>query len=335
MGIKLSEVAELAGVSLATASRVLNGKNGVAAATRDAVLAASVELGYARPRVEKRRVVGLVLPELENPIFATFAQRLATLVAQNGDTPAVCTQTGDGILEDEWIEMLLERDLAGLVVVSGMHADTHASADRYERLRQLQIPLVLVNGYVEDLDAAFVSDDDRSAMHLAVDHLVSLGHRRLGLALGPERYVPVIRKREGFLDAAEAAGVEVEVVHSLFSVEGGRAAALELLEAGTTAIVCASDVMALGALRACTSRRLRVPRDVSVIGYDDSTVAAFTGPPLTTIRQSVPAMAKAAVHSVLEQLSGHPPSPHELLFQPELVVRGSTGAAPDTPRRRA
>lgn len=333
MSIRLSEVAERAGVSLATASRVLNGKDGVAARTRDAVLTASADLGYARSRPERRRVIGLVVPELKNPIFAMFAQRLATLVAQSGDTPIICTQTADGVLEDEWIGMLLERDLAALVVVSGMHADTHASTERYAKLRQLRIPLVLINGAVDDVDATFISDDDRSAMDLAVDHLVSLGHEHLGLALGPERYVPVIRKREGFLDAAAAAGVTASVAHSLFSIEGGRAAASELVSAGVTALVCASDVMALGALRLAAARRFEVPSDLSIIGYDDSPFAAFTGPPLTTIRQSVRAMCDAAVRALADQLEGRPVPRHEFLFQPELVVRGSTGPAPDASLR--
>jgi DNA-binding LacI/PurR family transcriptional regulator len=273
-----------------------------------------------------RRVIGIIVPELENPVFALFAQRLATLVAQGGDTPMLCTQTAHGVYEDEWIELLLERELAGLVVVSGMHADTHADVDRYRRLRALRIPLVLVNGCVDGVDAVFLSDDDHTAMSLAVAHLASLGHERIGLAVGPERYVPVIRKVEGFVQAVGGADPLVE--HSLFTIEGGRAAALRLLDRGATAIVCGSDLMALGALRACRSRRLSVPKHVSVIGYDDSPLVAFTGPPLTTIRQSVPAICNAAARVLHDELAGRPVPRQEYLFQPELIVRGSTGAAP-------
>jgi DNA-binding LacI/PurR family transcriptional regulator len=329
MGVRLLDVAERAGVSQATASRVLSGKSGVAEQTRNAVLAVAEALGYNRTRTTKRRVIGIVVPELENPVFATFAQRLATTTAQRGDMPIVCTQTADGISEDAWVEMLLEHELAGLIVVSGRHANTYESPGRYRRLRKLQIPLVLINGYVEGIDAVFVSDDDHTAMSLAVGHLVSLGHRRIGLAVGPDLYVPAIRKAEGFVHAVEAIGDDEPLIeHALFTIQGGRAAALRLIDQGATALVCGSDLMALGAMQACRSRLLSVPGDVSIVGYDDSAVMSFTGPPLTTVRQAVPAMCNVAVRALRDELAGRPVPRQEYVFQPELIVRGSTGAAP-------
>jgi len=326
MGVTLADVADLAGVSPSTASRVLSGKSGVAERTRDAVISAADGLGYLRAKATRRAVIGVILPELDNPVFAAFAHTLANGVAQAGHMPVVCSQTNGGIDEDEWIAMLLERDLAGLIVVSGLHADVLAGTSRYRQLSERRIPLVLVNGRVEGLDAVFVSDDDRVAMALAVGHLVELGHRRIGLAAGPSRYVPVIRKVEGFAEAVEAGGAEGFVDHSLFTIEGGRAAAVNLLRRRVTAIVCASDLMALGAIRACRSQSFDVPRDVSVIGYDDSPMMGFTGPALTTVRQPVLAMCKAAVRALLDQLSGHVVPRHEYVFHPELIVRGSTGA---------
>lgn len=336
MAVRLADVANHAGVSQATASRVLNGKGGVADITRKSVLTSAEALGYSRARRSVlRRVVGIVLPELENPVFAMFAQRLATAAAQRGDMPIICTQTHDGIAEDRWVEMLLDHELAGLIVVSGMHANVEEDPSRYERLRELQIPLVLVNGYVEGLDAVFVSDDDRTAMSLAVGHLASLGHTRIGLASGSKIYLPSIRKADGFLQAVEATGViEALVDYALFTIQGGRAAALHLIDQGATAIVCGSDLMALGAFQACHSRQLAVPNDISVIGYDDSAAMAYTGPPLTTIRQAIPAMCNAAVRALHDELAGRPVPRQEYLFQPELIVRGSTGAAPAAKPKR-
>ncbi len=322
MRVTLGDVAENAGVSQATASRVLNGKGGVSRDTRQAVISAANSLGYIR--TTQGRVIGVVLPELVNPIFATFAHRLATGLAQSGYTPVLCSQTVGGISEDDWVELLLEREMAGLIVVSGQHADTKTTPDRYQRLLERHIPLVLVNGRIDGLDAVFVSDDDHDAMQLAVTHLKELGHERIGLAAGPAHYVPVIRKIDGFTQALGTKKVFVE--HSLFTIEGGRAAALALLEHDVTAIVCASDLMALGAIHACRSRNLDVPRDISVIGYDDSPMMAFTDPALTTVRQSVPAMCNIAVRALLAQLAGQSLPRQEYLFRPELVVRGSTGA---------
>lgn len=326
MSVTLAAVAETAGVSQATASRVLNGKDGVSATTRRAVISAANTLGYNRFRTTRGRVIGVVLPELVNPIFATFGHRLATGLAQSGYTPVLCSQTDGGISEDEWVERLLERDVAGLIVVSGLHADTHEPSDRYRKLLERHLPLVLVNGHVEGVDAVFISDDDHDAIRLAVSHLTELGHERIGLAVGPDRYMPVIRKVEAFSAAIEELGRTPLVEHAPFTIEGGRAAALALLEHDVTAIVCASDLMALGAIQACRARGLDVPRDVSVVGYDDSPMMAFTGPPLTTVRQAVPAMCTLAVRTLLDELAGKRVRRHEYLFRPELVVRGSTGA---------
>jgi DNA-binding LacI/PurR family transcriptional regulator len=321
MRVTLGDVAENAGVSQATASRVLNGKDGVSHVTRNAVISAARSLGYRR--TTRGRVVGVVLPELVNPIFALFGHRFATTLAQSGYTPVICSQTVGGISEDEWVEMLLERDMAGLIVVSGAHADTNADLSRYQRLIDRHIPLVLVNGHTDGIDAVFVSDDDHEAMRLAVAHLTELGHEKIGLAAGPAHYVPVVRKVEGFKAVVNG---RAKIQHSLFTIEGGRAAALKLLDAGATAIVCASDLMALGAIEACRSRKLSVPKDVSVVGYDDSPMMAFTDPALTTVRQAVPAMCSAALRALLDQLAGRSLPRHEYLFRPELVVRGSTGA---------
>lgn len=172
-------------------------------------------------------------------------------------------------------------------------------------------------------------------MSLAVTHLVSLGHTRIGLALGPKRFVPVQRKIEGFVRTVQdqlglsAETVEKELVqHSLYTLEGGQAAASALIGRDCTAVVCASDMMALGAIRAARQLGLDVPKDVSVVGFDDSPLIAFTDPPLTTVRKPVPAMGQAAVRTLLEEIGGTPAPHSEFVFMPELVVRGSTASAP-------
>jgi len=334
---RLADIAAQAGVSEATVSRVLNGKQGVAAATRESVMAALDVLGYERPVKLRQRsagLIGLITPELENPIFPAFAQVIAQALTRQGYTPVLATQTPGGSTEDELTEMLVDRGVAGIIFVSGLHADTTADMQRYERLRGQGVPFVLINGFSAKVQAPFVSPDDRAAVRLAVTHLAALGHRRIGLALGPERFVPVQRKIEGFLRTMhEQLGLTTQqaqefVQHSLFTLEGGQAAATALLERDCTALVCASDMMALGAIRAARQRSLEVPREVSVIGFDDSPLIAFTDPPLTTIRQPVTAMGQAAVRALLEEIGGTPAPHSEFVFLPELVVRGSTAAVP-------
>ncbi|WP_069812079.1 LacI family DNA-binding transcriptional regulator [Streptomyces sp. TP-A0874] len=337
MTIRLADIAAQAGVSEATVSRVLNGRPGVAAATRESVLAALDVLGYERPARLRRRsagLVGLIIPELDNPIFPAFAQVIGEDLTRQGYTPVLATQTPGGSTEDELTEMLVDRGVAGIIFVSGLHADTTADMTRYDRLRAQGVPFVLINGFSRLVRAPFVSPDDRAAMRLAVTHLAALGHTRIGLALGPRRFVPVLRKIEGFQGAmAERLATPPErsaelIEHSLYTLEGGQAAGAALLERGCTALVCASDMMALGAIRAVRQRGGSVPEDVSVVGFDDSPLIAFTDPPLTTVRQPVRAMGQAAVRTLLEEVGGAPAPHSEFVFLPELVVRGSTAAGP-------
>ncbi|CAM5367368.1 LacI family DNA-binding transcriptional regulator [Streptomyces mordarskii] len=339
-GPRLADIAAQAKVSEATVSRVLNGKAGVADTTRQRVLAALSVLevpGHERPVRLRRRsagLVGLVIPELTNPVFPAFAQIIEQVLAGHGYTPILCTQMPGGATEDELVEQLEERDVAGIVFMSGLHADTTADPARYDRLAGRKVPFVLINGYNEHIQATFVSPDDRAAARMAVRHLSALGHHRIGLAVGPARYVPAQRKVEGFLAAstellgrspAEAGEL---VRHTLFSVEGGQVAAATLLDRGCTGIVCGSDLMALGVIREAARRGLRVPHEVSVVGFDDSPLIAFTDPPLTTVRQPVQSMATAAVGALLEEMAGNPVQHTEFVFQPDLVVRGSTAQAP-------
>lgn len=335
---RLADIAAQAGVSEATVSRVLNGKPGVAATTRQSVLAALDVLGYERPvrlRQRSEGLVGLITPELENPIFPALAQVIGQALTRQGYTPVLATQTPGGSTEDELTEMLVDRGVAGIIFVSGLHADTSADMQRYEQLRAQGVPFVLVDGFSPKVQAPFISPDDRAAMALAVTHLVSLGHTNIGLALGPKRFVPVQRKIEGFVRTMQEllglspADIEERLVqHSLYTLEGGQAAATALIDRACTAVVCASDMMALGAIRAARQRGLEVPTDISVVGFDDSPLIAFTDPPLTTIRKPVPAMGQAAVRTLLEEIGGTPAPHSEFVFMPELVVRGSTASAP-------
>lgn len=338
MNGRLSELAAYAGVSEATVSRVLNDKPGVAAATRLAVLTAVDVLGYERPSKLRRSsagLVGLITPELTNPFFPLLAQTLETQLAAAGYTPVLCTQTPGGVHEDEYVQMLLDRGVAGIIFVSGYHADTKAGVERYTSLRDQRLPIVLINGWRDGIEAHFISHDDRTSMHLAVQHLRDLGHTRIGFATGPARYVPVQRRSEGFREAmvgaVEADEVDELIQTTLFSVEGGVSAAFQLIDRGVTAIVCGSDLMALGVVRAARQAGLEVPRQLSVIGSDDFPLVGFTDPPLTTIRQDVFGMAGAAVTAMLEEIAGEVVQRREYLFAPELILRRSTARVCDCP----
>ncbi|WP_320782871.1 LacI family DNA-binding transcriptional regulator [Streptomyces sp. CRN 30] len=326
---RLAEVAKKVGVSEATVSRVLNGKPGVSQATRQAVLSALDVLGYERPtqlRGERARLVGLVLPELQNPIFPAFAEVIGGALAQLGLTPVLCTQTKGGVSEADYVDLLLQQQVSGVVFAGGLYAQADAPHEHYERLADRKIPVVLVNAAIPHLGFPGVSCDDAVALEHAWRHLSSLGHERIGLVLGPADHMPSGRK----LAAARAVGEipDEYVGRAMFSIEGGHAAASRLIDRGVTGFICASDILALGVVRAARRKELNVPGRVSVVGYDDSALMNCTEPPLTTVRQPIEAMGRAVVELLNAQINGQAVAAEELLFEPELVVRGSTAQAP-------
>ena len=336
MAGRLADVAKQAGVSEATVSRVLNGKPGISDATRAAVLTALDVIGYERPthlRVRRARMVGLILPELQNPIFPALAEVVIGALAQRAFNAVLCTRTGS-MSEAEYVEMLLERQVSGMIFAGGQNAEADAPHDHYRRLLELRLPVVLVNAAAEHLDFPRVSTDDAVAMEQAYGHLASLGHERLGLILGPPDHVPSARKLAAFQHVAAGANggpLPAELVErTMFSIEGGHAAAGRLIARGVTGIICASDPLALGAIRAARRAGLAVPADLSVIGYDDSALMSCTDPPLTTVRQPIEAIGRAAVEMLAGQIEGSSVAPDELFFEPEVVARGSTAYAPVT-----
>jgi DNA-binding LacI/PurR family transcriptional regulator len=334
MSRRLAEVARKVGVSEATVSRVLNEKPGVSDATRQAVLTALDVLGYERPtklRGERARLVGLFLPELNNPIFPAFGEVVGGALAQNGYTPVLCTQAAGGITEADYVELLLQQQVSGVVFVGGQYTQAGAPHEHYQRLADLNLPTVLVNAPIPELRFPTVSTDDAVASEQAWNHLNQLGHTRIGMVLGPEDHVPSQRKLIAARRVADAAGRPIDerlVVHTYYSLEAGQAAAARLFEAGATAIICMSDPIALGAIRAARRAGLRVPEDVSIVGFDDSALMNAVDPPLTTIRQPIEPMGRMIIELLVGLMGGAALEPDEYLFEPELVVRGSTGPPP-------
>lgn len=327
--IRLSDIAAQAGVSTATVSRVLNGKDSVAPETRQAVIAALDLLGYERPEKLRERnggLIGIIVPELTNPVFPLFTQHIAASMSLQGYTPLLGTQMAGGATEDSYVEAMIDHQVSGFVFISGLHADSTANIERYERIADRNIPYVTINGAHPALPNPDFSTDDVSAVRQAIRHLVGLGHRKIGLASGPIRFIPSRNKTETYLETMRHAlpKEKPRLVHTLYTVAGGQSAAAQLISAGCTAIVCGSDPMAFGVIRHCKAMGLSVPNDISVVGFDDSPIAGFADPPLTTLRQPVKTMAESAVSTLLGMIGGAPTDVGKMKFEPELVVREST-----------
>jgi LacI family transcriptional regulator, repressor for deo operon, udp, cdd, tsx, nupC, and nupG len=328
---RLQDIALSAGVSEATVSRVVNRRAGVAPATRRKVLQALRATGYAPrgpERDQRSPLVGMIVPELDNPVFPAFAQAIESRLAGRNLTTVLGTSTPAGMSEAQYVDVLLDHGVSGIVVVSGAAADVNGDHGHYTVLREAGVPVVAVNGRAPGLNVPVVNADIRGAGRRTVRHLVDLGHRRIGLAVGPLRYVPSRQCLEGFGAGLRDAGIAPEddlVAVTVFGVEGGHSAAVQLIAQEVTAIVCASDLMAIGAIRAARDDALSVPDDLSVVGYDDAGFGAWTAPPLTSMRQPIGAMSDAVVALLTDAMSRRRVDVDDLRFPTELIVRASTG----------
>jgi LacI family transcriptional regulator len=321
----IADVAARAGVSTATVSRVLSGAASARPSTRDRVVAAAAELDY-RPsgiaRALKRnetRTLGLVITDITNPFYpqivraveaAAHARGYGILLADGGDDPG---------RELEHLDRLVERRVDGIIVASSRMRRRHA-----DRLRGTSVPVVLVNDAVPGSGLPTVTTAHRRGARMAADHLVELGHRRIGHISAPAEQSASGERRRGVRDALRDLGVPVVVVGD-GGVEGGAAAVAELLAAGVTGIVAYNDLTAIGALRGLRQLGAAVPGDVSVVGFDDIEMAAWTDPALTTIRQPTHELGRWAVEWLTAALGDGGGAASRVLLQPELVVRGSTG----------
>ncbi|WP_344499544.1 LacI family DNA-binding transcriptional regulator [Streptomyces enissocaesilis] len=331
MNKRLLEVAQFAGVSEATARRALNGSHLVAPATRERVLTALDVLGLPRPSGQgegRSLLVGVVVPDLRNPVFPAFAEAITSRLNKRGLVPVLCTRTSDGVSEANYIEMLLAQNIGGIVFIGSSYAD--AGAEQGAALKDRQVPLVLINPADENADAVQISADDADAVHQVLTHLTAMGHERIGLLIGPVGHVPSARKLAAFAAFWKArqvpSGTWMPLVgHSLFAMEAGALTVGRLLEEGATAVVCGSDELALGAVRGARRLGLDIPGDVSVTGFDDSLLMGAVDPPLTTCRQPVDRMADAAMEALALQMQGQRAEPGVTLFQTQLIVRSSSG----------
>ena len=330
MGATIDDVAARSGVSTATVSRVLSGSVPARPETRERVLAAARELDY-RPsgiaRALKRqetRTLGLVVTDITNPFYPQLVRAVEAAAHERGYGIVLANGGNEPARELEHLDLLVERRVDGIVIVSSLMTRRHA-----ERLHGTAVPVVLVNDTVAGSGLPTVTTAHRHGARLATEHLIALGHRRIGHIGAPADQAASAQRRQGVRDALRAAALgEPLIAIGDGGVAGGARAAEALIGSDITGIVAYNDLTAIGALRALRRAGIGVPETVSVVGFDDIDLAAWTDPPLTTIRQPTDALGRWAVEHLTDLLAGHavdglsPP----VLLEPTLVVRGSTAA---------
>lgn len=328
--VTVHDLADKAGVSAMTVSRALNGNGYVAKATRAKVLAAAAELGYV-PNISAKglkrtrtRVLGMLVNELHSPHLAQIISAVSQATQRHRMDLFIClTAAGP----DDESPPAINHMLSGLC--DGLLLALPRSRQLIETVERSGVPSVLLDYNLRGTRLAIVRGDNHDSARAAVDHLVALGHRRIGFIAGTEHTGQSQERQRGYVDSLRAAGISSDTA---LMVEGGfdqalaceRALQLLALTDPPTAIFAASDEMAFGVIDAARIAGLRVPDDLSVIGFDDIPSAAFTQPGLTTVRQPTTDIAEAAVKLLLRMVDGGAPGSTPIEFASQLVIRGST-----------
>jgi DNA-binding LacI/PurR family transcriptional regulator len=336
----LREVATRAGVSVATASRVANGGFAVRPETRDRVERAMRELLYVPPgRRTETGLIGILVPELDNPIFPALAQAIETRAAPMGLASILCNTASAAFREVDYVHMLLDRGVQGMIFISCEMTNLRGDHSHYARLVDEGARIVFVNGAVVTFDVPSIGVDERAAGEMATRHLIELGHKRIGFVAGPEHYLPTQLKAAGRDTALAAAGLNGDdlAANAEFGVEGGGRALAALLDRPKppTGVICSSDMMAIGALHEAVRRGLRVPDDLSIVGFDGIDATRWSVPELTSVEQPIAQIAETAVQT-LQLLIDEPgrPLPNSY-FRPTLRIRASTAPPAGAPMRAA
>ena len=337
--ITIRDVARVAKVHPGTVSRALNVDTRalVNPETADRVIAAAEALGYRPNRIarglktSRSHTIGVLIPDITNPLFPPILRGIEDRLDEAGYTSLIVNTDNDAERERISLEAMRARQVDGFI-----SATARLDRELLMELAEGGVPLVLVNRSLEDGSVPAVTVDDRRGIRFAVEHVVALGHERIGHVAGPQNLSTGHRRHLGFIEAMRAAGLEAPPEHirfgASFTEEEGAGACDELLDAvpDLTAIVAANDLLAIGCYDTLEARRLACPDDISIVGFNDMPFVDRLRPPLTSVRVPQREIGKVAADLLLEQLGGGDETATEILLEPTLMVRGSS--AP--PRRR-
>lgn len=328
----LRDVARHAGVSVATASRVLNKPVIVSLKTRERVEKAMKELLFTAPEIaQQEKLAGLFVPDIVNPIFTQITKAIEIKAREAGWAIVLCT-TGDlASVEREHAQGFFTRQITNLIFVSSVAANTAEHLPHYQALIEHGARLLFVNGAPNDLAAPAIGDDEWAAGRISAQHILDLGHRSIGFITGVETtssrsHLRLSGIREMVASVPDAI---VYPINSDWGVEGGVLGAEKLLTShpDITALICASDLTALGAMNYCQSKGISVPGDLSILGSDGIELGRWVFPSLSTVAQPIDAISDYVAKwlSADESATNSSGATADIAFRPTLIARNSTG----------
>ena len=335
--ISAAAVARACGVSPATVSYVMNGQGGVSTETRRRIIATATELGYrpaigARPDPQLTRVVGLILPNIVNPMFGTWAQHLISATHNEGFDVFVATTQDDPETLAQVAATVAARNVDGVIIAASLREDLRA----LRTLRQKRIPYVCLSRRTDHQQSDFVGIDDDAAATALMSHVLSHGYTEIATVIGPRFSTASLARETAFVRTARAAGIDVsgsrKISTSLDSA-AGRAAAKSLLTSARPprAIVCGADEIAIGIMEYAASVGIRIPEDLAVVGSDGLPHSRSALIALTTVVQPMKEMAERSFELLLNQISGPRSTHHQVICDHRLHIGRTCGCTPDGP----
>jgi len=330
MSVSLRDVAKAAKVSVGTVSNVLNRPEVVASETLTRVQATIKELGFVpngfarHLRSGQSRTLGLIVPDVANPFFTEVARGVEDAASKRDYAVFLCNSDESATKEDRYVNVLIQQQVRGVLITP---ADM--KSDRLEVMRERGIAVTLLDREIKGRKQCSVSVDDVHGGQIAIEYLAGLGHKNIAWVCGPESIPQVADRGAGVTKAAKVAGAKIETIRvPLMNAAKGEEAAKKILELGVmpTAIFCANDLLALGVMRALLANKVRIPEQVSVLGYDNIEFAPSAAVPLSSIAQPSYQMGVTAADLLLNECEDGENHEHQQIrFQPQLVERASTG----------
>jgi len=332
--MSVKKIAKAAGVSTATVSRVLNGSDKVRESTAKRVMKVVEEMNYRMDHVARRmkvkqtdsQVIALVITDIDNPFFSSVAKGVENVASKNKLVTMICNTNENPEKERFFLNAMLSEKVSGAIIVP-----TTGNLDFFQELVEEGFPMVMVDRKPKGLKIDSVSLNNRKGGYEAVSRLIQNGHKRIGVVCGIKGLSNTEERLGGYIQALEEAGIQIDddlIVYGDYIESGGRKSIQEFmsLDQPPTAIFSTNNLMTLGCIKEMYSRKLSIPDDIAIIGFDDSTWAEALIPPLTTVKQPGYELGVNAAELLMKRLNNGAANRIDVVLNPELVVRESCGS---------
>lgn len=330
--ITIKDIAKLGGVSIATVSKIINGKDhDIGEATKKRIELIMKEENYVPNRLarslvtKKTKTIGLVIPDITNPFFPEIVRGAEDKAQEEGYSIFFCNSDDSLEKEEKYIQNLMEKMVDGIIFTASSKRITEG-----ELLSNANIPMVLVDRQIESKNIrTSILVDNKEGAKIAIKHLIELGHKKILHLTGPKEARITQARLEGYKETLEESKIDIDenlIQFGEYKMGSGYEGILDILNRNIdfTAIFCGNDMIALGVMKALKEKKIKVPKDISIVGFDDIYVSSLIHPSLTTISQPKYQMGYKAVAVMIDILEGRIQSHENMILMPELKIRETT-----------